>query len=405
MNFRSVKNTYHKGQAVAANVLYGFPAGRMTIIGVTGTDGKTTTASMIYHILSASGKKTALISTVAAIIDGAVYDTGFHVTTPSAFSLRRYLKLAKKKGVTYLVLEVTSHGLDQARVHGIPFAISVITNVTHEHLDYHRTYEAYVLAKTRLLRASKTALLNRDDSSFPLIEQALKDYRYQGKLLTYGAEDATFALKNTSFTLQIPGQFNRYNALAAWAVCQELDIAQATIQEALGTFVLPVGRGEIVYRKDFSVMIDFAHTPNAIEQILRTIHDEIKPTGRIIHVFGSAGKRDSTKRPLMGRASSRFADVIILTAEDPRQERVENINTEICDGIPSEILVKRSVTVEEITDRQNAIDHAIMMAKKGDFVVITGKGHERSMNLGHSETPWSDHEAVEKAIAKRGINA
>lgn len=397
MILRSVKNTYHKGQGIAANLIYGFPAGKMIIIGVTGTDGKTTTASMIYHILKASGKKVALISTVAAIIDGVSYDTGFHVTTPSAFSLQRYVKLAKKRGVTHLVLEVTSHGLDQARVHGVPFAIGVITNITHEHLDYHKTYEAYVFAKTRLLLAAKKAVLNQDDASFPLVDEILKERKYKGKVLTYGAKTGDFNFQNTSFALQIPGKFNQYNALAAWSVCRELEIPEDEIGGALETFVLPIGRGEMLYQKDFSVMVDFAHTPNAILQILKAVHDEIRPKGRIIHVFGSAGDRDQTKRPMMGDASSRFANVIILTAEDPRDERIEDINLEIKSGISS----RRSISILEVLDRQKAINQAIAMAEKGDFIIITGKGHERSMNFGHGEVSWSDHEAVEKALVAR----
>ncbi len=403
ITLRDIKNTYHKGQGIAANLRYGFPGRKMNIIGVTGTDGKTTTASMIYAVLARAGFKAALISTVSAIIDGASYDTGFHVTTPGAFPLQRYLALAKRHGVTHLVLEVTSHGLDQARVYGIPFSIGVITNVSHEHLDYHKTYEAYVKAKTKLLLASKLAVVNQDDMSYPLISQILaaRSRRYPPPILTYGMETGDFNKKNTNFVLHVPGKFNIYNALAAWAVCRSLGVSAEIIREALKTYFLPVGRGEIVYDEKFTIMIDFAHTPKALAEILSTIKNDLHPVGRIIHVFGSAGERDRTKRPLMGMASATYADHVILTAEDPRREAVGSINSEIKSGMPRDRLVKQSVIVEEVNDRQRAIDAAVAMAKPGDFIVITGKGHEKSMNFGKGETHWSDHKAVIKALEKR----
>ncbi|HUD44664.1 MAG TPA: UDP-N-acetylmuramoyl-L-alanyl-D-glutamate--2,6-diaminopimelate ligase [Patescibacteria group bacterium] len=411
--WQKTKNIYHLGQALAAHTLYGFPVNGMTFIGVTGTDGKTTTSSMIYHILHRTGLKAALISTVAAIIDEKPYDTGFHVTTPDPWMVTKYIKLAKKAGAKYVVLETTSHALDQNRVFGIPFAIGVITNVTHEHLDYHKTYENYIEAKYKLLKYSRVQILNRDDDSYQKISnlksQISKKKIKNKKVVTYGlGNNSDVNPKTFPFKTNLLGDFNQYNCLAAIAVCLELGIDEEIIRAALLDFTAPEGRSEIVYpstssgKTDFKVMIDFAHTPNSIEQILSSLRKSIQK-GRIIHVFGSAGARDASKRPLMGKASDKYADIIILTAEDPRREFVDDISGEIVSGIENKELRIKNKGLYKINDRQEAIDKAISLAKKGDIVVITGKGHEKSMNLGKGEIPWSDHEAVKKALGRRNL--
>ncbi len=398
--WQEFKNSYHLLQGVIANLYYGFPGKDMTIIGVTGTDGKTTTVSLIYHILESSGKKASLLSTLSAVINGKSYDTGFHVTTPSAWSVQKYLKKAKDAGSEYFVMEVTSHGLDQNRVWGIPFAIGVLTNITHEHLDYHKTYERYVLAKTKLLKNAHIAIINKDDETYKNLESIIQNSKFKGKkLITYGLSDKSdVSPKTFPFETKLFGEFNLYNCLAAIGTCMELGISEKEIRTAIITFTPPVGREEIVYDKDFKVMIDFAHTPNSIEKLLQSIKKEMKPKGRIIHVFGSAGRRDSSKRSLMGKASDKYADIIILTAEDPRDEKIEAIIKQINEGI----LAKHfDETLFEIPDRQEAINKAVALVQKNDIVVITGKGHERSLNLGHGEVPWSDHEAVKKALELR----
>jgi UDP-N-acetylmuramoyl-L-alanyl-D-glutamate--2,6-diaminopimelate ligase len=387
------KNIYHLFQAQLATVRYANPARGMTVIGVTGTDGKTTTSSLIYHLLNKAGYKTALISTVSAVIDGTTYDTGFHVSTPDAWHLQAYIKKAKAAGVTHLVLEVTSHALDQNRVAGIPFEVGVITNITREHLDYHKTMENYRRAKAKLLIASKTAVLNKDDSSFTFLKSLLGNK----PIITYGlGDDAQVNPQTYLFTTTLFGMFNTYNILAAFSAGSALRLEKKTMVQALKSFVLPPGRCEVVYDKDFKVIIDFAHTPNGIAKLLEAVKKEQKK-GKIIHVFGSAGERDRGKRKEMGESSSRFADSIILTAEDPRGEDVSAIIEQIRQGITA-----KDVNVQEIPDRQAAITQAIKEATKGDIVVITGKGHEQSMNFHGQETPWSEHEAVEKAFEVRG---
>jgi UDP-N-acetylmuramoyl-L-alanyl-D-glutamate--2,6-diaminopimelate ligase len=394
--WQKCKNIYHLTKAVVACQIYQNPAKKLKIIGITGTDGKTTTANMLYHVLSESGKKVSMISTLSAVINGKEYDTGFHVSTPDAIALQKYLRKAVDEGTEYMVLEVTSHGLDQNRAYGIDFLVGIITNITHEHLDYHKTYAEYIKAKVKLLRNSRTLVVNRDDESYDHI------IRYKAKLadkkwVTYGmSKNATINPAAFPFDLHLPGEYNKYNALAVIAACRELGIPTSDITKNLATFKSPKGRYDIVYDGKFEIVIDFAHTPNAIEQLLSS---QKKKKGRIIHVFGSAGRRDVSKRPLMGEASAKYADIMILTAEDPRDEKVKDI----CEEIASGILTVRYFNKEHlyiIPDRQKAIDKAVEVAKDGDLILITGKGHEVTMNMGHGEEQWTDYEAVKKALAK-----
>lgn len=393
--WQSLKNIYHLVMAVLANIFYGFPSNKLTVIGVTGTDGKTTTVNLIYHILKEAGKNVSMISSVGASIDGEQYDIGLHVTTPSSWQLQRFLRRAARierfvrQRQPYLVLEVTSHALDQYRVWGIDFAVGVLTNVTREHLDYHKNYENYVATKAKLLNMAKIAIINRDDESYKTIVNS-KWLIANSNLITYGlANNSDVNPKSSTFKTKLVGEFNKYNILAAVAVCRALGIPDQTIKKAVISFELPVGRMEVVHDDEFMVMIDFAHTPNALIQILKTVRPEVK--GRLIHVFGSAGERDRQKRPEMGTISAKYADVIILTAEDPRSENLDKIISEIETGI-------KKLEPLKIPDRQEAINTAVSMARKGDLVLITGKGHEKSMNLGKGEVFWSEHEAVRKAI-------
>ena len=388
--WQKIKNIYHLFVAIAANVCYGFPGKKLTIVGVTGTDGKTTTASLIYHILKENGYPVSLISTVAAVIHGKLHDTGFHVTNPAPFALQKFLSQAVALGDTYLVLEVTSHGLDQNRVWGIPFAIGVLTNVSHEHLDYHKTYEKYVATKTKLLNASRLAIVNRDDVSYDLVKKYLTNAHVQ-----------LYSLKKNDPNIRVPqyflGEYNHANAQAAFLACRQLGLPPAQIEKAMNTFVFPKGRGEVVYAKDFTVMVDFAHTPHSFEVLLPELRKQTK--GRLIHVFGAASRRDETKRPMMGKVASVYDDVILLTSEDPRSENPEHI----MDAIEQGIKMRKGLEVIRIADRKEAIERAIAMAKKGDYVVTTGKAHETSMNYGRGEEPWDEFGVIRSARAKRKL--
>lgn len=387
---RQFKNTAHLLLAGFANSIYFFPSRGMVIIGVTGTDGKTTTSNLIYHILEKAGKKVALISTLGAIIDGKDYETGFHVTTPSAFQLQKYIKIAKQKGCTHIILEVTSHALNQNRVFGIRFNIGVLTNITHEHLDYHKTYKNYVYEKIKLLKNSDLAIVNSNGDWLPYIEkeipgEKLKTYSLNGKL------NRDTSLKTLPFRIKtkLTGDFNLENIIAGALVSMELGIENSVIDSAVQSFEAPLGRGQVIESKNIGqVMIDFAHTPNSFDKILKEARG--KTTGKLIHVFSCAGERDKSKRPLMGKIASRFDDIMVLTSEDPRKESVVNINEEILSGIDK----NQTLEIHQIPDRKDAICFALSQATRSDTVIITGKGHERSMNYGHGEIPWSDEKVV-----------
>ena len=393
--WQRIKNIYHFFVAIFANIFFFFPARDMKVIAVTGTDGKTTTVNLIYHILKSSGAKASMISSISAVIDNRAYDTGFHVTTPASFSLQKFLRKARNKKSEYFVLEVTSHAIDQNRIVGIPIKVGVLTNVTNEHLDYHKTYDNYLETKIKLLKKAKICVVNSDDSSYMFLSK-VKSQKTQGNWITYGLSESADYNKNT-FDIKgntLLGEFNQYNVLASVAACKTLGITDESIKKALQTFREPIGRVDYVYQEDFSVMIDFAHTSNASEQILKALRPTVK--GSLIHVFGSAGERDVLKRPFLGEISSEYCDIIILTAEDPRTEDVNAIIAEIEVGIK-----KGKCEVIRIPDRKEAIQAAVQMAKKDDLVLITGKSQEGSMNYGKGEEPWDEYKMVQEALEAR----
>lgn len=387
---RRLKGLYHRLEALVSALWFRFPSRKLTVIGVTGTDGKTTTTTLIYEILKVAGFKVSMITSVHAVVAGKTYDTGFHVTNPRGFEVQKYLRQAADHGDTHFVLEVTSHGLSQHRVDFVRFAVGVLTNVTHEHLDWHKTFTAYMMTKISLLRRSKIAVINRDEAE---VYNKASSLLRRKRVITYGIHrDALITPKTHPFTTKLIGQFNRYNCLAAIAAASALGVSLRVIQKALLTFTGVPGRMEVMSEKPFRVIVDFAHTPNAIEQVLKTLRPMTKK--RLIHVFGSAALRDRTKRPLMGKASAAYADVIILTEEDYRTEDVNVIIDEIASGIPV------GAEVHRYPDRNKAIAFALSAGKPGDTVIITGKGHEKSIARGKIEYPWSDQEAVRTYATK-----
>lgn len=387
-----LKGLYHFVVALFSVCKFRFPSRKLTVIGVTGTDGKTTTASLIYEILKASGYKVSKITSVHAVIAGREYDTGFHVTCPDSYYVQKYLREAVDHGDTHFVMEVTSHGIAQHRVFGVKFAVAVITNVTHEHLDWHKTFANYRDTKISLLRRAATVVINRDDAE--LYNAAIPRLK-RNKLVTYGIRRESIVSPVTyNLKTLLPGEFNRYNCLAALAVSYALGVPKKIALPAVANFDGVPGRMEMVQSEPFQVIVDFAHTPNALVQALKTVRTMTRR--RVIHVFGSAGERDLSKRQLMGRASSQYADLIILTEEDYRSENVEEIINQIARGIAPEKIVHR------FFNRGEAIAFALSQADKGDTVVITGKGHEKSICRGKVEYPWSDQEAVRNFMKKRG---
>ncbi|MBI2031195.1 MAG: UDP-N-acetylmuramoyl-L-alanyl-D-glutamate--2,6-diaminopimelate ligase [Candidatus Levybacteria bacterium] len=399
--WQKTKNYYHFLSAILANLLYGIPSRNLIVVGVTGTDGKTTTVSLIYHILKTSKLNVSMISSIGAIINGKKYPLPFHVTTPSSFALQKFLKITSKskspRSKNFLILEVTSHALDQFRAWGINFNVGVLTNITHEHLDYHKSYENYVMIKAKLLKIAKTAVINMDDESYKMIRKMIPYH----KLVTYGFKNAMVNIGDINYKHNLIGDFNKYNILAAVGACRALGIPENDIKNGIETFLLPAGRQEIVYKEGFEIMIDFAHTPNSFEKILVPLREKVM--GRIIHVFGSAGERDASKRPKMGKISAKYSDIMILTAEDPRSEPSENIIKDIESEIINREAKIKNGEIKEIHDRQEAISHAISLAQRGDLILITGKAHEKSMNYGNGEIAWDEYEAVKRALTLRKL--
>lgn len=412
--------------AYLSAAFYDFPARSMTIVGVTGTDGKTTTSSIIYSILRSAGLRAGIISTVNAVIGDEVIDTGFHVTTPESPDVQRYLAKMRDAGLTHVVLEATSHGLAQDRVTACEFDIGVVTNITHEHLDYHGSYEAYRAAKARLFHHlqetvekptgnPRLAVLNRDDTSFEYLSNLIS-----GRKLTYSVgsqadftalypeytpSGLTFRVRFgevNSLNIQswLVGEYNISNILAALAVTiGGLGIQPADAAAGVEKMTPIAGRMEqIDLGQDFIAIVDFAHTPNALKRALETARQ--MTSGRVIAVFGSAGLRDRLKRRMMAEVSAAMSDITILTAEDPRTESLDEILEEMCSAAISRGAVEGE-NMFRIADRGAAIRLGVQLARTGDLVIALGKGHEQSMCFGEIEYPWDDRLAMRAALAER----
>ena len=418
----------------------GFPSRQLVMIGITGTDGKTTTANFLFSILRAAGVRAGLLSTIKAVIGDVEEPLAFHVTTPEAPVIQRHLRRMVDAGLTHCVLEVTSHGLAQERVGAIDFDISAVTNITHEHLDYHGSYEAYFAAKQKLFAAllapppavpthnpakaavRRAAVLNRDDRSFDPLAGFLAPHPV--RQLTYGldsgvdvsAEAVTYGPQETTLTVTfadpawppqpvaspLVGEFNVYNMLAASAVAQALDLPPDAVGAGLSAVRTLSGRMErIDAGQPFLVVVDFAHTPNALERAIGAARGMVTDGGRVITVFGSAGKRDVDKRRLMSAVSARDADLTVLTAEDPRTEALEDILAVMAAAAETQGGVEGE-SFRRIADRGEAIHWALGQARPGDVVLVCGKGHEQSMCFGVTEYPWDDRDATRAALAAVG---
>lgn len=406
-----------KALGIIASNWCGNPSKKIKIIGVTGTDGKTTTVNLIYQILKGRGLKAGMISTVGARFNGEYVDVGFHVSNPEPLRLHGILKLMVEKGCKYAVIEVTSHGIHQKRVAGIDFDMGVLTNITKEHLDYHGTFKNYQDTKISFIKRVKKCIVNRDTLGFSYIASKLKDK----KLITYSTqEDAKYRASRVSIekdrtkywvnekhcmSMPLLGHFNVSNALAAVSVARELNIEWGKILALMKKAKSPEGRLQKVRNNlGVSIYIDFAHTPWALRNILSFFKRQTK--GKLIVVTGAEGERYKGKRPLMGEIATEIADVSIFTAVDPRNESVETINGEILEGVVRNSINASKISIPEIKrrkkhvflaidDRRDAIKKAIDIASKGDTVILCGKGHEKSMNYGEGEVYWSDQQIIE----------
>ncbi len=415
-----------------AAAYYGYPARRLVIVGVTGTDGKTTTCTLIHSILVAAGVRAGLISTVNAVIGDQALETGLHVTTPPAHEVQMYLAKMVEAGLTHAVLEATSHGLAQGRVDGVDVDVVVLTNVTHEHLDFHGTWEQYRRDKARLFEMAATsyrkpgvpkiAVINAGDPSADLFRQMAAGV---DRVLTYAldpvgpvdvrAEGIDYGPDATRCTVVGPGNarqrvetrlvgpFNVANLLAGVTASSALlgdDVERLRAAVAGGLRAVPLipGRMERIDEgQDFLAIVDFAHTPNALKRALEAARAMIPADRRVIAVFGSAGLRDREKRRLMAEIGAELADVSVFTAEDPRTESLASILNEMAQGCIRRGGVEGE-TFWRVMDRGRALAFACSLARRGDLVIACGKGHEQSMCFGTTEYPWDDRQALRAAL-------
>ena len=430
-----------------AAAFYNWPGRKLTVIGVTGTDGKTTTTNLIYQILLAAGIKAGMISTVNAVIGDEVLDTGFHVTTPDAHDVQRYLARMVEAGLTHVVLETTSHGWAQYRVDACEFDIGVVTNITHEHMDEHGSYENYRAAKARLFSSleitseksqgnPRLGVINRDDlRSFDFLNDFIRVRKLNYGLsveadvravdVNYSPLGIHFMAQSRNFTVPISsklvGAYNVSNCLAALtATVYGLKIKPEIASKGIASLEGIPGRMErIDMGQNFTAIVDFAHTPNALKVTLEAAREMLSShpfaqsgapaetkrgegrgeKGRLIAVFGSAGLRDKAKRRMMAETSAELADLTILTAEDPRTESLDGILEEMADGARSKG-GREGETFWRVSDRGEAIQFALSLAREGDIVVSCGKGHEQSMCFGAREHLWDDRTAMRAALSE-----
>jgi UDP-N-acetylmuramoyl-L-alanyl-D-glutamate--2,6-diaminopimelate ligase len=407
-SFQRLKNLlWHYPKSLFYNLYYGFPGKKLILIGVTGTDGKTTTTLLIHHCLLEAGIKAGSISTLGAQIGNQEIKIGLHTTSPDSSVVQKLFRRMVDAGITHVVVEVTAHAIDQYRYSGCRFKAAVITNVTHEHLDDFINFSLYTQTKAKLFRHTDFAILNHDDPSYQIIKDKTsasivtyginetsdfqaKDIRDSAKLLTFKVSNLTFKT-DSNYHHQI------YNILAAHAVLQTLHIDPQIILSVIKHFPEIKGRREEISNSyHFRTLIDFAHTPAALKTTLESLKKTT--TGKLIVIFGATGGRDQTKRPIMGQVVSQIADVAVITADDTRNEKVENINRQIIAGIDQSRVKSKSFTYYDIGNRQDAFNMAVKLAASGDTIVACGKGHETTILHGKTEYPWSESAAFRTAF-------
>lgn len=400
---------YHVGKAAFWGTRYGFPGRKLKVIGVTGTNGKTTTSFMIWKMLNNSGRKAGVMTTVGWGVD-EIHEQMEHMTTVDSNILNKRIKKIVDAGAEYLVLELTSHAMAQHRSLGIPIDVAVMTNVTHEHLDYHKTFERYRDAKRKLFKQAKYGIINADDPSAEYFESDVDKYVTYGvqygemkaeniKLKPDGVEYIIPSENDLKIKTRIAGNFNVYNSLACVAVGKRLGLSDKEIKD--GIFALTEVEGRMVKideGQSFTVIMDYAHTPDAFEKLLP---DMKKATsGRLIVVFGSAGgRRDPSKRKPMGEIAGKNADVVILTEEDDRDTPGDEIMEQIAEGA-REHGKKDDKDLFKILDRPTAILEACKMAKRGDTVLFLGKGNEKTIERADGVHAYYELDEIKKALKK-----
>jgi len=395
--------------ALASRNLFGDPAAGMKLVGVTGTNGKTTSTMLIKHVLeTCRGAKVGLVGTNQNMIGYDVLPT--ERTTPESYELQKLFRRMADAGCDYVVMEVSSHSLVLSRVAGLTFEAAVFTNLTQDHLDFHKTMEEYARAKSLLFRQSRHGAVNLDDPWTETVREnavcPILTYSVENNAADLVAKDLRLSASGVRFcallhndleryTLGIPGRFSVYNALTVIACCSLLGLEQGEIAQALRSAEGVKGRMEVVPTDgDYTILIDYAHTPDALENVLKSVR-EVSP-GRVVALFGCGGDRDRTKRPVMGGIAARLADFVIVTSDNPRTEEPESIIREIVQGMAGSRTPKKV-----ITDRRQAIAYAINNHRSGDVIILAGKGHETYQIVGHEKRHMDERELVAEILAER----
>ena len=410
---KKVESSYRKGRVKVVSARYGNPAKHLRVIAVTGTNGKTTTACYINEILKEANFKTAMFTTAVIEINGQSILNDLNATVATTARMQQFFRDAKRAKVDYVILEITSHALDQYKLQGVPIEAAIMTNLTQDHLDYHKTMENYAQAKGRLFALKpRYIVLNRDDAWYDFFDK----YEAGEQKMTYGTSEEAEARiakiklyrKGTEADIVIdhqthlelatalPGEFNVHNMTAATTLAYLLGIKLTDIQEGVANLEAIPGRFErAVEGLGFDVIVDYAHTPDALEKLLETAHGIAK--GRVILVFGACGDRDQGKRPVMGKIAAKRADRIFLTDEESYNENPDNIRKMIKEGI---IEAGGDAKTTEIADRRQAIERALGSAKKDDIILITGMGHEQFRIIEGKKIPWNDTAVVKDILEK-----
>lgn len=410
----SVEEAYRRGRVQLVSARYGNPAKSLRVIAVTGTNGKTTTVNYINEILKEAGLKTAMFSTALIEVAGQTQLNDLNATVGTTARMQQFFADAKKAKVDYVVLEITSHALQQHKLDTVPIEVAVMTNLTQDHLDYHKTMEAYAAAKGKLFtNEPKFIVLNRDDEWFDFFDK----FPAGAQKITYGAHDDAEAKieyvklykkgsearilidHQTSLELAtaLPGQFNVYNMTAAAATAYLLGVKLQDIVEGVANLEGVPGRFErVVEGLGYDVIVDYAHTPDALEKLLEAAKSVTK--NRVILVFGATGDRDKGKRPIMGEIAARLADRIVLTDDESYNEDPQTIRDEVMAGIEK---AGGSAKTTELGDRRDAIEKALSIAKKDDTILITGMGHEQFRIVNGERLPWNDGDVVRELVGEK----
>ncbi len=435
--FKKVEPLGHLGEAVIINAINGFPLRGLKVIGVTGTNGKTSTSFLIHRMLQNSGIKTGLMTTVAYGVGDDIKPQVAHMTSVGVAQLMRRVKEMKAQGMEWLVLETTSHALAQHRVWGVPYSVAVMTNITHEHLDYHGTFERYRDAKKMLFtqtnrnrRGLRVGVINAEDPSAELFAKAvahpvlygLKSGDLQAKDMKLTPSGSTYTAvvgdESYAITCNLPGSFNVANSLAAVAVGRAVGLSKQQIEQGIAALSGVEGRMDAINEgQDFDVIVDYAHTPDSFEKLFKDMRPVVK--GKLIVLFGSAGRRDEAKRAVQGELAGTYADEVVVCEEDDRDMDGQEIMDQIAAGA-EKAGKQREKNLFLVHDRDKAIQFAVDRAQKGDTLLLLGKGHEKDIlrngpkaaEMRHLqqddhnpdrviEIPWNEIEVARAAVKKR----